>query len=1171
MKKFKTNPGMGSLSSYACKILIKMKLTLFLLLACTMSLLADDTYSQSKKLNLHLQGATIKEALTRIEDQSEFYFMYSGRVIDVEREVSVNIEDQKINNVLDQLFAGTDVNYTISDRIIVLTTPEIFRTGSRFSLQQHSVTGTVTDPEGTPLPGVNIVEVGTTNGAVTDLDGNYSITVSSEDAVLSFSFVGYLTEQIEVGGQTNINVTLVEDIQALDEVVVIGYGTMRKSDLTGAVSSVEKEQLADMISTDASEVLKGNVSGVTVTESHTPGAAAKVRIRGLGTINNNDPLWVVDGVPGGEVNPNNIESISVLKDASAQAIYGARASNGVILVTTKSGRKGQKMQVNVNVKYGVSQNISSFDLLNTQEYGEMLWLMAKNAGLEDYGHTLYGSGNEPDIPEYILPARAESVDYSLYDREMLHEDGDDTFIITKANRGGTDWLSEIVRPAGYQEYAIDVTGGSENASYSFMGNYLREEGIAKYTGYQRYNLRSNVTFSPTDWFEIGQRIGLTYSEDWGNQADNNEWSIMSMSYRMQPIIPVRDIMGNFAGTRVPSTGNGQNPLFQLWSNQYDQYKTFTTNGNAYAKAELADGLSMKSLFGFVYSSNDNRNPDYNEKARSNRGEYNSLSESSSYSYRWNWSNTIEYDKNFGEIHDINILGGTEAINNNNRWRGASRVDYYSREPNYMQLDVGALNQANYGNTSEWSLFSFFGRVNYELVDKYLIGATFRRDGSSRFGNKNNYGNFPAFSAGWRLSEENFMAFSEKWLDYFKIRGGWGKTGNDQIGNYNSYSTYVLDPSDSFYPINGINTGNPAKGFRKESIGNPDVKWETTTTINLGLDATFLKNLYLRLDFWKRETDGMLYTKRIPDVVRGRASLPSINIGNMNNKGVDMELSYRGYALNKELQYDVSFNISHYQNEVEKLSGAENEFIQAGSTLGGLTRTESGRAFPEFYGYIVEGIFQTEDEANAHAPAFGENGTYNRAGNFKFKDVNEDGVINSEDQTYIGSPHPDFTSGLNLMIQYKGFSIKTRFYSSYGNEMLNHTRDFIDFNKDFKSNRSYRRLYQSWGSPYLDDNKNAKMPIALFDDKGSRQSSTYFMEDASYLRMQSLQMSYNFAELMSYMGIGNLRLYAQITNLFTITNYSGLDPEVNSRGMNNGIDAGAWPTPRQYLLGVNIDF
>jgi len=1050
---------------------------------------------------------------------------------------------------------------------------------SNDALQQEiEITGTVTDAEsGEPLPGVNIVVEGTTIGTTTDMDGNYTLEAPA-DATLVFSFVGYQQQSIEVEGQQEINVELQQAVQQLEEVVAVGYATRQAGEVTGSVSSVQTEDLADMAAVDASETLRGNVSGVTIQESNTPGEGASIRIRGMGTINNNDPLWVVDGVPGGNVNPNEIESISILKDAAAQAIYGARAASGVVLVTTKSGQKGQKTQINVNVRSGISRNPSSYDLLNTREYGEMLWLMAENEG-EEPSHPQYGSGDEPSIPDYILPSGASEgeVDHSQYDDQMIHEDGDDTYLIMKANKEGTDWMDVVTRDAIYQEYTIDMTGGGEATSYAFQMGYLEEEGIMKHTSYDRFNLRSNVSVEPTDWLEVGEKIGVTYGRDAGFQADNSEASAVSWTYRMQPIVPVYDIEGNFAGTRAEGMGNAQNPMFNLNSNRHDWNKSLNASGNVYADASVFEDLSFRSQLGFDYNASQGRNLGYVEKAHAERGTYRGLSESDWFGLQWTWSNTLEYSSTFADIHDLTVLAGTEAVENISRWRGGSRDEFFSGNPLYMQLDAGVQNQTNYGNTSEWALFSLFGRVNYSLADKYLLEGVIRRDGSSRFGTDNRYGVFPAFSAGWRVSNEPFMAWADNWLEFLKLRVGYGETGNDRIGNYNSFTTFASSlgagfwaGGGSYYPISGNNTGGGAAGFKRDAFGNPNVLWEATKTTNLGLDATILDNFNITVDLWQRVTEDMLYPKRIPDVL-GQASAPSINVGEMKNVGLDVELGYQGTALNDELTYNVALNASHYKNEIVKLSNVEEEFMEGNYYREMVyTRAEEGTQFPEFYGYIVDGIFQTEEEAEAHPSAFGEEGTYNEPGHFKYRDVNSDGVINADDRTYIGDPHPDFTAGLNLRLNYKGIQLRANLYSSYGNEMVNYVRRWIDFNQ-FLGNRSERRLYESWGSPYLDNNENATMPKAEQNDNGSQVPSTYFVEDASYLRMQNLRISYDLNNLINDERFRNIRIYGQGTNLFTITNYSGLDPEVNTSGINRGVDQGAWPTPRQFMFGVNVGF
>lgn len=1032
--------------------------------------------------------------------------------------------------------------------------------------QKIQITGTVMDEDNLSVIGANVIEEGTTNGTITDIDGNFTLVVQ-QGATIRISFIGYLDEFVEINGRTNIQVTLSEDTKTLDEVVVVGYGTRKAGELTSSISTVQASAIEDMSIVDASEALRA-ASGVTILRSNTPGDGASIRIRGLGTINDNNPLWVIDGVPGGSVSPNNIESITVLKDAAAQAIYGARAANGVIIVTTKTGRLNQKVQVNVSVKAGVSKNSNYYEMLNTQEYGELLWLEAANDGVIP-NHPLYGNGVSPDIPEYIFPARGNNVDHGLYDDKMIHEDGDDTYIIMKANREGTDWLREISRVAPYRDISTSINGGSQTTSYAFQVGYLSEEGILKFTGFDRYNLRSNVTSSPFKWLEIGERLGITYSERNGYRNNNSEASAISWAYRMQPIVPVYDIAGNYAGTRAPGTGNGRNPMFMLDSNKNDSDKRMNVSGNAYIKLKPLEGFSFQTLFGVDYTSRAIRNPDFVDKAFSERGQYSSLTEEATFGMMWNWTNTLEYSTLIDNDHDITVMLGTEAVDYSYSFLNASRSEFFSPADNYMQLTTGLRGINNNGNRNSWALFSMFGRANYNYLNKYMLEGVVRRDGSSRFGKDNRYGTFPAFSAAWRISGEDFMSTATgNWLNDLKLRVGYGLTGNDRVGDYNSFTNFAISYNDSFYAIDGSNTTAGSTGFYQSTLGNPNVKWETTTTTNIGVDLALTNNFTASVDLWNRYTSDMLFPKQIP-MISGRASAPSINVGEMKNRGFDIELGYMGYGLGRDLNYRFNLNVSHYKNEIVKLSDNESEFL-AGDSYREMvyTRSQIGTSFPEFYGYRVEGIFQNQAEVDAWPTAFGEEGTYNKPGRYKFKDINGDGVINSEDREYIGSPHPLFNAGFNADLNYKGFGLMAHFYSSYGNKMVNYVRRWIDF-KQFNGGRSQDRLYKTWGSPYLDNNANATLPIAESNDTDSQLPSTAFIEDASYLRLENLRISYDLSRIIKSGYFRELNVFGQMTNVFTLTNYSGLDPEVNSSGRNLGIDQGAWPTPRQIMFGINV--
>ena len=1045
--------------------------------------------------------------------------------------------------------------------------------------QTGAVSGTVTDIAGEPLIGVNVSVKGTQIGGITNIDGKFSLTGVPANATLTISYVGFVSQEIPVGNQRTINVKLKEDTQSLEEVVVIGYGTRKAGEITGSVATVKSEEIQRLAAVTTAEVLR-NVPGVTVSQSNTPGSSPNVIVRGVGTINNASPLWVVDGIPSGNVNPADIETITVLKDAAAQAIYGTRAANGVILVTTKAGKKGQRTQLTVNLRAGNTRNINSYRMLNTKEYGEALWLEAKNMGRVNYVHPIYGSGATPTIPDYIFPNGAMEgdprTDPKLYDYYTAKEDGNDTYLITRANKEGTDWLKEISQVGVYQDYNINLNGGGDNTTYSFTVGYMQNEGTIKFTGFDRWNFRSNITSEITKWLQVGQTLNGMYSNQHGNLTNNSEDSPISWAYRNQPIIPVYDIAGNFAGTRAGGQlGNAQNPLENLHHNQWDNRERMNITASGFIVLKPIEGLTVRSQFGMNFNSYYYKNIDLVLKAHAERGTDDYVRMTANRSRQWTWSNTAEYKKAFG-LNDITVMIGTEAIENNFHQTEASRYNYVSKDPTYMELSSGIDGQTNGSSVSGWSLFSIMGRANYIYDNKYMVDFVVRRDGSSRFAAGNRYGTFPAFSLGWNITKEKFMASTRSWLDNLKLRGGYGITGNDQMDNYNSYTLYNFsqssDDAGSFYPLNGANTGAGTLGFRQGSLGNVNVKWETTKTTNVGIDAAFLGGFTATIDYWNRRTTDMLYPKAIPAVF-GRASAPSVNVGEMYNRGFDIDLGYRGTALNRDLRYQLNLNISKYKNELVTLTGNDKEFLEGGGYREQVyTRSMKGHAFPEFYGYIVEGIFQTDAEAQQHPVTFGDK-NYNKPGHYKYKDINGDGVVNADDRTWLGSPHPKFSGGLNFNIEYKGFDLNGQFYGTYGNKMVNYVNRWLNFYQ-FDGGRGYDYLYNSWGSPYLNgDNSKAKIPMI---DRNTlvQRPSTAFIEDASYLRLRNLQIGYNLGKLVTIKSVNMLRLYVQVTNLLTFTKYSGLDPDATratERGdtRNYGIDAGTWPTPRQVLFGLSV--
>jgi len=1046
-------------------------------------------------------------------------------------------------------------------------------------LQQRRITGRVTDNVGEALPGVNILEKGTINGAITDVDGRYALTVASSSSVLNFSFIGYMTREVPVGSQTTIDVVMAQAETRLDEIVVVGYSTQARKSLTGSVAQVDAATLSESAATNPITRLQGKIAGVTILNQHTPGEGSTIRIRGMTTINDANPLYVVDGVPGGSYSPNDVETITILKDAAAQSIYGARAANGVVLITTKGGRKNQKVSMNVNVRQGITRNSNQYNLLNTAEWAEMLWLEAKNAGLpigvptdpKNFSHPQFGNGATPVIPYYIFPTKTAQgdpkADMSLYDNRLAVEDGDDTYLITRSSPG-TNWMEEAQRDAAFKEYTLDIAGGSANTTYAFLLGYTQDQGVFKYTGFDRYSFRTNVNTSPAKWIDLGTNLGIQYTNDYGHQTDNGESSIVSWCYRVPTTVPVYDESGTtYAGSRPAGMGNAQNALFLLDKNQYDYYKQMNVSGNAFVKLNLLKGLALKSLIGINQYSYYQRDINFVEVAAAERGTYDGLNNNAGNGLNWTWTNTIEYGLVTGQ-HNFKVIAGSEAYDNNSFSNAASRSQFPFKDVNYITLNTGLRSIANSSGQSAYSLFSLFGRINYTFADKYMLEAVVRRDGSSRFGTEK-YGIFPAFSAGWRVSEESFMASTKTWLNELKLRAGYGVVGNDRMGNYNSYTQFAYSEGSASYGMSGNNTTFSNTGFYQSTFGNQDVKWETTSTINVGIDATLLKNFTLTFDVWQRTTSDMLYPRQQP-AIYGTASVPSINIGEMKNTGFDLDLGYSNSALNGDLTYSAGLVFSRYNNELVKLTDNAGDFYQgSGYREKYYTRTQTGRAFPEFFGYIVEGIFQSTEEAAAWPKAFGSAGTYNKAGHYKYKDVDGNGYIDAADRTYIGSPHPDFTAGMSLSVAYKGLSLMTTLYASVGNEVVNYVSRFIDYTQ-FESGKSHRRLYESWGSPYLESNLDATMPIIYQNDTPHQEPSTAFLEDGSFLRMKTLRVGYDLGNLAFLKDkVGSLQIYFQGSNLFTLTKYPGLDPEIAGAGINMGIDSGAWPTPKQFLFGLSF--
>ena len=989
--------------------------------------------------------------------------------------------------------------------------------------QAQSVSGTVSDANG-PLPGANVIVQGTSHGVTTDFDGNYTIDDVALDAVLTYSFVGYITQGITVNGQSVINVVLIEDANQLEEVVVTGYTTQTRGDITGSVASVDMDEAMKAPVTNAAEALQGRVTGVTVTNAGAPGAAPKITIRGFGTSNNTNPLYIIDGVQTDDANilnsidPADIDQMNVLKDAAA-SIYGARASNGVIIVTTKSGGYNMnKSTLTLDVYSGFSKASNLPDLLNTTQHGDMIWESLANDGAVQT-HPQYGSGSSPVIPDKLQGVPVSAT----------------------VPPGGTYWPGEITQTAPTTNVSLSLESGNESGKYFMSVNYLTRDGVMKYTGFERVTTRINAEFKIKDIVRIGEHMNVAYS----NTNSRNE---LDFALRSSPLIPTHDDDGNFAGTYAASAGlgNANNPLANLSRAQDNYGKSLRVFGDVYAAIDLYDGLTFKSTFGFSLSNWDARsfdplNPEHGEPLSTNtlRVEDNS-------DLGWNWTNTLNYRKSFGE-HNINVLLGVEAVYNTGNGKQISRTGYLFENPDFYNLSNGSgTPNVGWNYTYENSLFSYFGSIDYNYANKYFLTATVRSDTSSNFDGDNKTGVFPAFSAGWLVSGEDFYN-DDAVVSRIKLKASWGQMGNQTVPVSNPTSNISsLDEQYANYAINGSSI---ATGAMLSKVGNPNLKWETSQSLNFGVELGFFDNrLLFEAEWYQIDTKDLItYDNSLISTTAIDAGAPLVNLGSVKNTGYDISLGYHDKT-DSDWSYGIDVNLSHYKNEVTDLIS---EFqTGAGWMRGGaVTRTEVGQPISSFYGRKVNG--------------FDDNGR------FTYEDVNEDGVVNDEDRTYIGSPHPDFTYGINLMGGYKGFDISMFFTGSQGNDLYNYEKIYTDFPTFFNGNRSTRVL-DSWRP----DNTGASLPaLSQTITNSETNPNSFFVEDGSYFRMKNLQMGYTFGkDYAGKIGSESIRIYLQGSNLFTITDYDGLDPEVVAYdNLTLGVDSALYPISKIYTIGLNIKF
>lgn len=991
--------------------------------------------------------------------------------------------------------------------------------------QERTIQGSITDETDSPLPGVNVTIQGTAIGTITDFDGQYKLNIKSDDTVLLISSIGYKKQTITVGSKSEINVKMDVDLEELDEVVVIGYGTAKKSDVTGSVSTVKTDELTVIATEDVNKALQGRVPGVQVTNSGNPASGSKVRVRGIGTINNSDPLYVVDGFPMQDIShiaPQDIASMEVLKDASATAVYGSRGANGVILIATKSGKVQDKVTYTFNAQTGVKQASNTIEMANASEYAQL--------GLEA---NRFAEGSD----EY------EQLKY-----------------VANGNYNGTDWQDELLRQGSFQNYNFGINGGSEKNQFNFSTSYVKDEGILKGTDLEKFFVKFNNTHKFNNWLNFGQNVAYTHANYSLTNLNDIYSSPLTQALWTDPITPVYNADGTYA--RAGWSYNN-NPARMAEQEQYKRSWDNRIVGNFSLNAKVNQNLTLTSNFGVDYRNQQQKVylPEYfvsNEEQRKTS----QLDEHRNNKFDWVWSNYANYTKSFGD-HNVGAMVGMEmqAFSYNNIMATGYDVPF-----NENMRYLGAAKGADYFTTSSQgvnALQSYFARANYSYANKYLLTATFRADGSSKFADGNRWGFFPSFSAGWNIKEEGFLQTSDA-VTQLKLRAGWGEVGNQSSAGNNDYLSTVTNN------LRYVVDGNVVEGRIPTTMSNPDLRWETAQMTNVGIDAGFFNDqITISAEYFIKDTKDMVVPQPVPDYVG--ANSPNVNVGSMQNKGVEFAINYRN--VEHAVKWNVGANIAMIDNKVTDLG--ETGHIDGGyiDKLGYITRTEEGQEIAYFYGYQTDGIFKSQEELDAHVDAEGNPLQPNAGvGDVKFVDINGDGVIDDEDKANLGSAIPSFTGSFNIGLEYKGFDMNIFFTGSYGNEVANIQKFWIE-DSNVQKNQT-KNYYDNRFHP--DNNPQGTLPrVVSGDPNNNRRFSDRYVEDASYLRLQNIQLGYSFNEgVCKTLNMERFRIYASVDNLFTLTNYSGYDPEVPDHygdPLAQGVDIGNYPQSTTYSLGLNVTF
>lgn len=1094
-----------------------MRISTFLLMVCVFCSYAGNAHSQNAKVSIRMNNVKLDKILNEIENQTDYLFIYNNQV-DINKITSVKVKNEAVAQVLDRILSGTGINYELEGTHIILTTEAIKDLHAQ--QQAKTVTGTVTDVSGEPIIGANIRIKGTTTGTITDIDGNFSIEAEPQ-SVIEVSYIGYLTQETVINNQKSIRFLLKEDTKTLDEVVVIGYGVQKKADLTGSVANINTEKLNTQSNANIGQALQGKIAGVDiVSQGGAPGSRTRIMVRGIGTLNNASPLYIVDGMYMNSIdhiNPNDIASIDVLKDASSAAIYGSRAANGVIIVTTKEGSNTEgKPIIDLSVNLGISTASKFLDMLDAKGWAEVTTIARQAIG---------------------KPALDMATDL--------------------ANKPDNDWQDIMFRPALMQNYNLAVKGGGKYSTYYTGLGYFNQDGIVKGTNYQRYNIQSKNDYK-RGIFSAGTNLIISFSHDKPLHQELRGGMIGTILQSVPTLEKYDDTReGGYGGT-YGDVVNIPHPLAIIDDNIMDRYnENVKIFANLYAQIELFKGLKYKL----------NLTPDFSfERYKNYLNKYdfglatNSITQLTERQRRRRnilVENLLTFDRTFGE-HKISALAGYTY--QDSRFR---HIQAYGEglPQGLEEIDAATTNRSNEGNSWRSVLTSILGRVFYSYQNKYLFTATIRRDGSSKFGKNNRYGYFPSFSLGWNVAEEKFME-NVHWLDQLKLRGGYGVLGNQEIDNYQYSSTITTGIN---YPDGN---GGLLQGAFPKNFANPDIKWEETAMTNVGIDfMAFNNRLSLTADYYVKNTKDILLTVPIP-ISSGGANDPIRNAGKIRNNGFEFNLGWMDQP-NPDISYGINLIGSFNKNKVIAM-GSESGSIKGGSTNQNITTSETKAGYPIGGYWLIStaGYFNSQEEVDAYAKDGKKIQPAAEPGDIKFVDANNDGVINDDDRVFQGSPFPDFTFALNGNMRYKNFDLSIGLQGVLGNKIYNATRQTLE---DVTKGSNFLASCLDYWTP---ENKNASHPRLTWDDpnRNTRAESDRYLENGSYLRLRSVQLGYTFPQTWFKGAIQHARVYINAENLFTITSYSGYSPDVNADNANyRGFDNFIYPTNRTFMLGLNVTF